>query len=150
VICKETGIYLLDLILDSEINPILLSSFVGALGMFGSENMGKIDEIVIKGLDIQMVIVNKYGLFLIAILDKDLVKEDMHEEAEKALDAFYTLYRTDIGESIDTTIFEPFKEALYSQIKKYFIKINQNEEQTEIGDFGFFTQAITRLKNNSH
>ena len=62
VICKETGIYLLDLILDSEINPILLSSFVGALSLFGEENMGKIEEINIKGLDIQMVMVNKYNL----------------------------------------------------------------------------------------
>ncbi|MFX1269680.1 MAG: hypothetical protein ACFFAK_17105, partial [Promethearchaeota archaeon] len=37
VICKETGVYLLDLILDSEINPVLLSSFVGALSLFGEE-----------------------------------------------------------------------------------------------------------------
>ncbi|MFX1562681.1 MAG: hypothetical protein ACFFDP_05185 [Promethearchaeota archaeon] len=142
--------YLLDLILDSEINPVLLSSFVGALGMFGSENMGKIDEIIIKGLDIQMEIVNKYGLFLIAILDKDLVNEGIHKEAEKALDAFYTLYRTDIGDCIDISIFEPFKEALYSQIKGYFMKVNHNEDQSNIKDFGFFTQAIARLRNDNH
>ena len=91
VICRQTGVYLLDLILDTEINPILLSSFVGALSMFGSENMGKIEEIVIKGLDIQMIIVNKYDLVLIAILDNDVVKEDMHVEAERSLDIFYSL-----------------------------------------------------------
>ena len=51
VICRESGEYLLDLILDSEINPILLSSFVGALSLFGKDNLGKINEINVKGLD---------------------------------------------------------------------------------------------------
>ena len=35
IICKESGEYLIDLILDTDINPIMLSSFVGALSMFG-------------------------------------------------------------------------------------------------------------------
>ncbi|MBY8986986.1 MAG: hypothetical protein KGD61_00910 [Candidatus Lokiarchaeota archaeon] len=147
VICRQTGVYLLDLIIDSEINPILLSSFVGALGMFGSENMGKIEEIVIKGLDIQMIIVNKYDLFLIAILDKNVVREDIHAEAEKALDLFYAVYKDAIGDSVDLGIFEPFKKALYAQIEEFFNKITEN---SEIGDFGFFTQAITKLRNETH
>jgi hypothetical protein len=147
VICRQTGVYLLDLILDSEINPILLSSFVGALSMFGSENMGKIEEIFIKGLDIQMIIVNKYDLVLIAILDKDFVRGDMHVEAEKALDMFYSLYKDEIGDSVELSIFEPFKKALYIQIKEYFSRITV---KSEIGDFGFFTQAITKLRNETH
>lgn len=146
VICKETGIYLLDLILDSEINPILLSSFVGALSMFGGESMGKIEEIFIKGLDIQMIIVNKYDLVFIAILNKDVVKGDMHLEAEKALDLFYSLYKNAIGENIDLNIFEPFKRALYNQIKEYFHKITEN---SEIGDFGFFTQALKKFRDGT-
>ena len=147
VICRQTGVYLLDLIFDSDINPILLSSFVGALSMFGSENMGKIEEIVIKGLDIQMIIVNKYDLVLIAILDNDVVKEDMHVEAEKALDMFYSLYKDEIGDDVELSIFEPFKKALYIQIKEFFNRITEN---SEIGDFGFFTQAITKLRNGTH
>ena len=55
VICKESGEYLLDLILDSKINPVLLSSFVGALRLFGN-NLGEIEEINIKGLDVDMII----------------------------------------------------------------------------------------------
>ncbi|MHA1104653.1 MAG: hypothetical protein ACTSPN_02900 [Promethearchaeota archaeon] len=146
VICRQTGVYLLDLILDTEINPILLSSFVGALSMFGSENMGKIEEIVIKGLDIQMIIVNKYDLVLIAILDKDVVKEDMHVEAEKALDIFYSVYKDEIGDYVELGIFEPFKKALYNQIKEFF---KRKTENSEIGDFGFFTQTITKLRNET-
>ncbi|MHA1526047.1 MAG: hypothetical protein ACTSQD_03365, partial [Promethearchaeota archaeon] len=57
IICRESGEYLLDLILDSEINPVLLSSFVGALSLFGKDNLGKIEEIEVKGLDVGMIIV---------------------------------------------------------------------------------------------
>ena len=146
IICKETGIYLLDLILDSNINPIMLSSFVGALSLFGAENMGKIEEILIKGLDIQMIIVNKYDLVLIAIMDKEFAKDGIRQEAEKALDQFYTLYKNDINECVDINQFESFKRLLYTQIKDYFKRI---EEESEIKDFGFFTEAIAKLRNHS-
>jgi len=149
VICKETGIYLLDFILDTEINPILLSSFVGALSLFGEENMGRIEEITIKGLDIQMIIVNKYNLTLIAIMDKDFVKHDIRKEAEKSLDMFYNLYCDEIGECVDTNAFDPFKEVLIHQINKYFENIENSENKSEIKDFGFFTEAIAKLKNHS-
>jgi len=148
VICKETGIYLLDLILDSKINPILLSSFVGALSLFGQENMGKIEEITIKGLDIQMIIVNKYNLVLIAILDKDFIKQDVRKEAEKALDMFYSLYKDKMGECVEVNEFESFKELLYYQIEEYFER-NYAENQTQIRDFGFFTEAIAKLRDDS-
>jgi hypothetical protein len=150
VICKETGIYLLDFILDTEINPILLSSFVGALSLFGEENMGRIEEITIKGLDIQMIIVNKYNLTLIAIMDKDFVKEDIREEAEKSLDMFYNLYCDEIGEYVDVNAFDPFKEVLVHQINKYFENIENPEKKSEIKDFGFFTEAIAKLRNHSN
>lgn len=146
VICKETGIYLLDLILDSTINPIMLSSFVGALSLFGAENMGKIEEILIKGLDIQMIIVSKYDLILIAIMDKDFAKNGIHLEAEKALDQFYLLYKDEINECTDINQFVAFKRILYSQIEDYFDRL---EKESEIGDFGFFTEAISKSRNGS-
>jgi len=139
--------YLLDLILDSDINPILLSSFVGALSLFGAENMGKIEEITIKGLSIQMVIVNKFDLVLIAIMDKDFVKEDMREEAEKALDMFYHLYQNEIGDCTDVSQFESFKKILYDQIVEYFKRINGKSARAEIKDFGFFTDAVAQMRN---
>ena len=137
----------MDLILDSDINPMLLSSFVGALSLFGSENLGKIEEITIKGLSIQMVIVNKFDLVLIAIMDKDFVKEDMREEAEKALDMFYHLYKNEISDSTDVSQFESFKKILYDQIVEYFNRINGDNTKKEIRDFGFFTEAIAQTRN---
>ena len=137
----------MDLILDSEINPMLLSSFVGALSLFGAESLGKIEEITIKGLSIQMIIVNKFDLVLIAIMDKDFVKEDIREEAEKALDMFYNLYQNEISDCTDVSQFESFKKLLYDQIVEYFNRVNGENTKKEIRDFGFFTEAIAQTRN---
>lgn len=119
--------------------------------MFGSENMGKIEEIIIKGLDIQMVIVNKYDLFLIAIMDKDFAKNDIHTEAEKALDVFFSLYKSEIKSSDpnqDINVFLPFKKALYWQIRDYVERIEKADQNTQKGDFGFFSEAIAKMRNS--
>jgi len=148
VICKESGEYLLDLILDSKIDPVLLSSFVGALRLFGN-NLGELEEINIKGLDVDMIIVYKYNLIFVAILDKDFLKHDIREEAEKSLDMFYTLYRTEISsDTSEITQYASFKNILSKQIEEYFLKIKNDEEKSEIGDFGFFTEAIKKLRNS--
>ena len=95
-----------------------------------------------------MVIVNKFDLVLIAIMDKDFVKEDMREEAEKALDMFYHLYKNEISDSTDVSQFESFKKILYDQIVEYFNRINGGENnKKEIRDFGFFTEAIAKSRN---
>jgi len=149
VICKESGEYLLDLILDTKINPVLLSSFVGALRLFG-DNLGEIKEINIKGLDVNMIIVYKYNLIFVAIMDRSLIKHDIRGEAEKALDMFYTLYRVEINRNcIDISQFEYFKKLLSKQIDVYSKKIRSSEKEAEIGDFGFFTEAIKKLRTDS-
>ena len=125
---------------------MLLSSFVGALSLFGAENMGKIEEITIKGLSIQMIIVNKFDLVLIAIMDKHFVKEDIRDEAVKALDMFYHLYQNEIGDCTDVSQFESFKQVLYDQIVEYFDRKNGKNKE-KIRDFGFFTEAIAQTKN---
>ncbi|NVM44971.1 MAG: hypothetical protein HWN79_08645 [Candidatus Lokiarchaeota archaeon] len=125
---------------------MLLSSFVGALSLFGAENMGKIEEITIKGLSIQMIIVNKFDLVLIAIMDKHFVKEDIREEAVKALDMFYHLYKNEISDCTDVSQFESFKQVLYDQIVEYFDRRNGRNKE-KIRDFGFFTEAIAQTKN---
>ncbi len=146
VISKISGEYLLDLILDSDINPILLSSFIGALSLFGKENLGKIKEITIKGLDLEMIMVSKYDLILIAIIDIAYVRESLRDEAEKALDMFYLLYKEDIESSIHTGVFESFKKILILQIKDYLDELNRSKKDKELRDFGFFTEVIKKTK----
>ncbi|MBD3339468.1 MAG: hypothetical protein GF353_10185 [Candidatus Lokiarchaeota archaeon] len=151
VICKESGEYLLDLILDSELNPVLLSSFVGALSLFGKGNLGKIEEINIQGLDVNMVIVYKYNLILIAILSKEFMTDDIRSEAEKALDMFYSSYVNEVNdfkEVVNISIFKEFKKLLYMQIHDLSEILNDKEKEAEVKDFGFFTDAIKKWKNH--
>ena len=129
---------------------MLLSSFVGALQLFGAENMGKIEEITIKGLSIDMIIVNKYNLVMITIMDKAFVKDDIRGESEKALDMFYAIYRDKIEDCTEVCQFDSFKKILYDQIEDYFNRIKNKDTDAEIGDFGFFTGAIAKLRNGSH
>ena len=151
IICKETGEYLLDLILDSEINPVLFSSFVAALSLFGKDNLGKIEEIEVKGLDVGMIIVYKYNLILITIMATDFMKNDIRKEAEKALDMFYSSYSDDINDAngcTDLSIFNDFKKLLYFQIQDYFEIINNKEKEDKVGDYGFFTPFLRKLRNS--
>lgn len=148
VICKNSGEYLVDLILDTQINPVMLSSFVGALSLFGEETMKKIEEISIKGLDVDMVMISKYNLILVAILDKESHKQNIREEAEMALDMFFSSYQEEIEGCIDVCKFDDFKQMLYFQVIDYFKKTKNAEEANKVGDFGFFTEAIRRLREN--
>ena len=149
IICRESGEYLLDLILDSKINPVLLSSFVGALSLFGKDNLGKIKEINVKGLDLEMIMVSKYSLILIAIIDKNYIRKNLRDDAERALDMFYLLYKEEIANSVHTEIFEPFKKILLLQIKDYLDEIFNSKKEKEIKDFAFLTEAIRKQKENS-
>ena len=146
VICKLSGEYLVDLILDSKIEPRLLSSFVGALSLFGRENLGKIEEINIKGLAVEMIMITKYDLILIAIMDKEFPKEGIREEAEMALDMFYSSFQDEIQGCVEISQFYDFKNLLYWQIVDYFKKVENMEEEDEIKDFGFFTEAIKKVR----
>jgi len=127
---------------------VLLSSFVGALGLFG-ENLGRIEEINIKGLDVEMIVVYKYNLIFVAILDKEFLKDNIRDEAEKSLDMFYSLYRKEIDENCnEVSQFSSFKNVLFKQIEEYFNKLKDSQKKSEIGDFGFFTDAIKKLRTN--
>jgi len=96
-----------------------------------------------------MIIVYKYGLIFVAILDKEFAKDDIRREAEKSLDMFFSLYRTEISSnSFEISQFEPFKNILSKQIEEYFKKVKDSNEKAEIGDFGFFTEAIKKLRTS--
>ena len=131
---------------------MLLSSFVGALSLFGKDNLGKIEEINIQGLDVDMIIVYKYDLILIAILTHGIKLDiSIRDEAEKALDMFYSSYVNELSnlECLNVSVFDEFKKILYLQIEDYLELLKSKEKEQEIGDFGFFTEAIRKLKNGS-
>ncbi len=113
--------------------------------------MGKIEEINIKGLDVDMVIVYKYNLILIAILTHGVKLDHLRDEVEKALDMFYSSYVKELGnlECLDVSIFDEFRKLLYIQIEDYFNILKDKEKEAPIQDFGFFTEAIRKLRNGT-
>ena len=138
----------MDLILDSEINPVLLSSFIGALSLFG-KNLGKIKEINITGIDVNMIIVYKYDLILIIIVDADFLTHNIRNEAEKALDMFYSSYLAEINNGVEVSVFNGFKKILYMQIQDYLEILKEKEREKKVGDLGFLTEAVEKMKQGS-
>lgn len=117
VICKWTGEYLVDLILDECLNPVLLSGFVSALSMFGNASLGEIEDISINGLDVDMIIVTKGDLIMVVVMDKSFLKNSMREEAVNLLEAFHTLYFDDIQHnSWNVDVFKEFKNVIMSHM----------------------------------
>ncbi len=97
-----------------------------------------------------MIIVYKYNLIFVAILDKEFTKHNIREEAEKSLDMFYSLYQNEIEDNcMEVSQFFSFKTILLTQIEEYFNRLNERHMEPEIGDFGFFTQAIKKLRTDS-
>ncbi len=97
-----------------------------------------------------MIIVYKYNLIFVAILDKEFTKHNIRAEAEKSLDMFYSLYQNEIEDKcIEVSQFQAFKTILVTQIEDYFNRLKASDLEAEIGDFGFFTQAIKKLRTNS-
>lgn len=128
VICKESGEYIFDWMIESELNPILLSSYVGALSLFGIDHLNQIDEIIIKGPETEMIVVNGHHLVLITILEKDFSSNyDFKEQSEEILDNFYETFEDQIEQAVDTTPFEAFKETLRDHIES-FLKSIQNQK----------------------
>ena len=117
IICKNSGEFLVDLRLKSNIDPIMISSFVSALSMFGGENMGKIEEISVKGIDVEMVVVSKFGLVFIALMDRDFHKEIVRERGMRILELFQGMYETELEQVQDISKFIPFKNVLLSEIQ---------------------------------
>jgi len=138
----------MDLILDSEINPVLLSSFIGALSLFG-KNLGEIKEINITGIDVNMIIIYKYDLIFIIIVDTDFLTHNIRDEAEKALDMFYSSYLAEINNGVEVSVFDGFKKILYMQIQDYLEILKEKEREKKVGDLGFLTEAVEKMKQGS-
>ncbi|MHA1753634.1 MAG: hypothetical protein ACTSYZ_14815 [Candidatus Helarchaeota archaeon] len=142
IIAKDNGIPLVQVLNDESINSTLIPAFVSALHIFGKENLGRIEEIMIKGLDVDMYIATKHNLIIIAIMSSDIKKVDLHKEAEEALDTFYEIFKDELNnEGSYQDVFAPYEILLREQIKNYVSKISTTEK-------GFFKKLFSSFKSN--
>ncbi len=126
VIADEHGRFLVDVVRNDKLDVAHLSGFIGALKMFGEDMLGKIRDISINGLDIDMLIVTKNKLIMIAIMDAELPEIGFRAGCEKALDLFNTLHGEDL-KSWDGSLktFRGFRNLLNQQIDRYFEELEE-------------------------
>ncbi len=120
IIADDNGRFLVDVIRNEKLEATRLSALIGALKIFGEETLGKIKDIRINGLGINMLVVSKYNLIMIAIMDEDLPETNFREGCESALDTFYDSYKEVLQNwKGNLRLFSDFKILLNQQIQNY-------------------------------
>jgi len=134
VICKWTGEFLVDLIIDESVDSVLLSGFVASLSMFADSSLGKINDININCEDMDMVIITNGELIMVIKMDKSFLKDQVKKEAHNLLEAFTIMYRSDIYDnSCNTSQFSDFKGVIMSHIHHIGKKAFLNPEDMVVG-----------------
>lgn len=127
IISDSQGRFLVDLIRNKKLDTAQLSGFIAAFKMFGEETLGNIKAISIEGLDIDMLVVSKYNLIFIAIMNAYCSKiTDFRKGCQKALEAFYRGYKEKIDDwDGDLRQFREFRGILKEQVQKYLSKLKE-------------------------
>ena len=138
IIADRNGNFLVDLIRNESLEAARLSGFISALRMFGEETLGKIRDISINGLDIDLLVVSKYKLIMIAIMDSNLPGLDFRAGCERALEVFHKIFREQI-ENWDGSLstFKDFKDLLQQQVDRYFQELKEYKTQMAIKHLKF-------------
>ena len=152
IIADNNGNFLVDLIRNEHLEAARLSGFISALRMFGEETLGKIRDIAINGLDIDMLVVSKYKLVMIAIMDSDLPGLDFRAGCERALEVFHKIFKDQIRNwdgSLNT--FKDFRELLQQQVDRYFseLKEYQEEHHLEKLEFDELRNKMVKINNKT-
>lgn len=147
IIATNNGVPLVTVKIGSDIDEKLISPFFSAIKQFSENALDfskeGLDFLQIKGGEVETLVARNHGLILIALMDKEMKKVGVREEAEQALDLFYEMYEDEIKQMeegcVDLNIFEKFEAVLKKQIQEYYAKIEQDEE-------GFFDKVIKFFK----
>ncbi|MEJ2249606.1 MAG: hypothetical protein P8Y97_08105 [Candidatus Lokiarchaeota archaeon] len=135
IIASSEGIPLVSVKVDEKFKEDLIAPFFSAIKNFSEEQIGTLNESLIKGGDSDVLVVHHHNLILIAIMDSSLQKQGINEEAKEALDIFYKMYEEEIEtidkSCLDLTIFKRFEVLLEKQIKDYYEKIDENSGEEE-------------------
>lgn len=129
-ICTSGGNVLYSFQIDPMIHVDLVSQFIAALSIFGSENVGKIKRILIEGLNVEMNILTKHDLIITIFFRPNMVKDYLNDEAEKALDIFYREFEKPLKQGkTNQSIYMTFDEAMCVLIHDYLIRIDVLKEE---------------------
>ncbi|MGV9171124.1 MAG: hypothetical protein ACOC35_00970 [Promethearchaeia archaeon] len=131
IISSSNGIPLVSVKLDPEIDEALIAPFFSALNQFSVENLRAYNETLIKGGELETLVVQKHGIRLIALMDKRMKKVQIGKEAEMTLDLFYEMYEEEIEQfeegCVDLGVFKKFEILIKRKIKNYYERIDEDE-----------------------
>jgi len=123
-ICRSGGDLLYSIQIDKSLKLDLITQFISALSMFGEENLGKIERITIKGLEVEMSIVSKYDLIFLVLFKSDMVQDHLDEESEKGLDKFYQIFKSYIDQNkTNNALYYSFDTEMCLLIQDYLVRI---------------------------
>lgn len=124
-ICREGGDLLYSIQIDKSLKLDLITQFISALSMFGEENLGKIERITIKGLEVEMSIVSKHNLIFLVLFKSDMVQDHLNEESEKGLDKFYQIFKSYIDQNkTNKALYYSFDTEMCLLIQDYLVRID--------------------------
>lgn len=128
-ICRSGGTILYSYQIDPSLNLNLISQFVAALSLFGSENIGKIKRIIIEGINVEMSIVSKEDLLATIFFRPNMVKDHLNLESVKMLKMFYTQFRDLIAlNRCNQALYSKFDETMCVLIHDYLIRVGVLDE----------------------
>ena len=123
-ICRSGGDLLYYVQIDKTLQLELIAQFIAALSMFGEENLGKIERITMKGLEIEMSITTKNNLLFVVLFKPHMVQDYLDEEAAKGLDRFYSLFKESIDQNkTNRVLYESFDREMCLMIQNYLVRI---------------------------
>lgn len=102
----------------------LIANFISALAIFGEENLGQIKRIVVEGLDVEMVVISKHGLFLSILFHPNMVTDYLTEESGACLDQFYAQFKAPIeAGKTNQDLYAKFESEMNALIFRYLSRI---------------------------
>ncbi|MCF2138551.1 MAG: hypothetical protein K9W44_00680 [Candidatus Lokiarchaeota archaeon] len=142
VISNKSGLPFITLKLDESVNENIMVPFLSAIHTFCENLVSVSQELTFHTADFDIyVFVKSYSnmeLMIFALMDQEMKKINLRDEAESALDVFVRNYPVDMLQDWDGNLeyFKAFEEKLQTQVTEYL-------QRTQ---FGKLTGMRDRLK----
>jgi hypothetical protein len=129
MISRQGGDILYSKQIQGNLNFNLISNFLAALNIFGEENIGKINRILIEGLNVELNVVQKHDLIFTTVFIPNKVKDHFNKEGHQALDMFYEKYKSALEKNrADQMIYKSFDTNITELIKSYLKRVGDKKE----------------------
>ncbi len=129
IIANEVGNHLVEVVADKAINPSLISAFVSGLTQLGRTNIGVLNDISMRGETLNLIVLYKYNLVLIAIFDPKVSYQDAQVEAANVIEDFYKRYKIILANwDGNQSVFENYERSLKERIAIYNKRVHESKE----------------------